>query len=624
MERDDRGVFLLAPEAAAGLRLDHARLAVVHRQPALERRVDVVRALERPVHVDAAALARHGDHRVVLDVQLLLVTDPVFALDDRVGGGERPIRIARTDLVGREDMLRFERIEDGRQWFGSHGQGVPGGPQGGPIRRRQQRQRLGVVLDLALDRDQDRLVGLDRAHHVVARDIRGRHDHDRRPVERRVQVESHEAGMGIGRPDRGPEPGAREDQVVGVLGRAGQLGRALASKRCRAARPARHDRPGLDHDGVGRGGARGQIGHGPSSMATDSITGVGRRGLAQSRPNREPATRGRPGMFAIGDDERARDDDLLDADRVRTRQVVRGGRTDRRRIEDHEVRHRAITDHAAIAQPEPRGRGRGHLADRFLERQERLVTDELAEDPREAAIRSRAGLLAEERAVRADHPDRVGHELRQRLGRRATGDLADPEVLGQEQVADHVERVVTGLGHHVGHGPALPAQVLGAVEGAEPDVGPAGGTGVGGATGRELGTDPVTGCAVGQALLERPRATGLDPERELDQQPRRGPLGRIGIERDVEPGRPRVVDQRQHRLRTARVRVAVIEVGDVRRGAGQAPDLDRLAERVQVAVTERIAHVRVVEATEAPGFRGQRPRAPRSWRSRPVDSRARS
>ena len=84
-----------------------------------------------------------------------------------------------------------------------------------------------------------------------------------------------EPGVRVGRADRRAVPGAREDEVVGVLRLAGQLGRALAAERRRAAGAAGGDRAGLDHDGVGRLGPGRQLGQGPSSMATDSITGDG-------------------------------------------------------------------------------------------------------------------------------------------------------------------------------------------------------------------------------------------------------------------------------------------------------------------------------------------------------------
>jgi len=47
------------------------------------------------------------------------------------------------------------------------------------------------------------------------------------------------------------------------------------------------------------------------------------------------------------------------------------------------------------------------------------------------------------------------------------------------------------------------------------------------------------------------------------------------------------------------VRLAVVEVGDVHRPAAASADLDRLAERIEVPITERVAHVGVVEAAAA-------------------------
>ena len=104
---------------------------------------------------------------------------------------------------------------------------------------REERERLGVVLDLATDRDEDRLVGLDRADDVVARDVGGGHDDDRAPVEPRVELERDEPRVRLGRADRGAEPGAREDEVVGVHGGAGELGRALAPERSARRAPVR-------------------------------------------------------------------------------------------------------------------------------------------------------------------------------------------------------------------------------------------------------------------------------------------------------------------------------------------------------------------------------------------------
>ena len=159
------------------------------------------------------------------------MADPVLALEDEVGGRERGVRVAGRELVGGEEGVRDERVEDRRERLGDGRRGMPRGAERRPVGRGEERERLGVVLDLAADRDQDRLVGLDRADDVVARDVGGGDDDDRRPVEGRIELERGEARVRVGRADRRPEPGAREDQVVGVFRGAGQLGRTLAPQR---------------------------------------------------------------------------------------------------------------------------------------------------------------------------------------------------------------------------------------------------------------------------------------------------------------------------------------------------------------------------------------------------------
>ena len=139
------------------------------------------------------------------------------------------------------------------------------------------------------------------------------------------------------------------------------------------------------------------------------------------------------------------------------RLVVGRVHADGRRVEDDDVGEHPVAQQAALREPEPRRRRAGHLVDRGLERQERLVADELPEDPRERAVGARRRLLAEEGRVRADHPDRVRHEQRQRLRPRPARDLGDAEVLGQQQVADRVDGVPAGLGHHLGHASATPS-----------------------------------------------------------------------------------------------------------------------------------------------------------------------
>ena len=251
VQRDHRWVLFLAAEPAAGLGLDDPGLSIVDGETALERGVDVIRALQRSGHGHPAVVLRHGDHRVVLDVQLLLVTHPVLAFEHEVRGSKGRVRVTGGELVGCEGVIRHHGIEDRRQLLGSWTRGVPRGAKRRPIGRREQRQGFGVVLDLPTDRDEDRLVGLDRADDVVAGDVGSGHDNDLGPVERRVEVEREEPGVRVGRTDRGAIPGAREHEVVGVLGLAGQLGRSLAPERSGSSRATRGDGAGLDDDGVG-------------------------------------------------------------------------------------------------------------------------------------------------------------------------------------------------------------------------------------------------------------------------------------------------------------------------------------------------------------------------------------
>ncbi len=116
VQPDDRGELLLAAEATAGLGLDDAGGLIVEAQTALQGRVEVVRALQRARNGDAATVGGFGDHRVVLDVQLLLVTDAVLALEDDVGAGEGGLDVGpRFDRVLGERVVRLERIEDAGQ-----------------------------------------------------------------------------------------------------------------------------------------------------------------------------------------------------------------------------------------------------------------------------------------------------------------------------------------------------------------------------------------------------------------------------------------------------------------------------------------------------------------------------
>ena len=185
VEREDRGVLLLAPEAAAGLGLDDADLgppAGRGRGPSRCGRSTGTGAL--PWTVTPPSGPGHGDHRHRLDVELLLVAGPIGALEDDVGRRRRPAAaVALHDVVAREDRARSAR---GRASAGSgsvrglHGRERDG--EGRSIGSGDERERLGVVADLAADRHEDRLVVVDEADDVVAGDVGGRRDDDAVPV----------------------------------------------------------------------------------------------------------------------------------------------------------------------------------------------------------------------------------------------------------------------------------------------------------------------------------------------------------------------------------------------------------------------------------------------------------
>ncbi len=85
MARDHRGVLFLAAEAAAGLGLHDAQMAVGTQQTA-HRLDDVEGTLDRAVDRDAVLLG-YGDDAIGLDVDVLLVAGAVGAFDDPVRPG---------------------------------------------------------------------------------------------------------------------------------------------------------------------------------------------------------------------------------------------------------------------------------------------------------------------------------------------------------------------------------------------------------------------------------------------------------------------------------------------------------------------------------------------------------
>ena len=300
------------------------------------------------------------------------------------------------------------------------------------------------------------------------------------------------------------------------------------------------------------------------------------------------------------------DDHVRDADRELARLVVGRRGADGRGVEQHEVRREAVREHAAVAEAEACRRHPGHAVDRLLEAEQPLLAHELAEDPRVRAVRPRRRLVRDEDAIGPDHRLGMAQEGPDPVDVRPGRDLVHPQVLGEEQVADRVDGVVAGLAHDVAERPPLPRQVLRPGERPEAHGVPRPVAGEQAAPGRQLLADPRPRAAVGQPLLQRPDAAGLDPRRQHDQQPGARPLVGVQVEADVEALGPRVVDQREHLLRRPRERRPVVEVRDVDGRSAAPADLDRLAERVEEPVAQRVPHVRVVEAAELGALLGER------------------
>ena len=197
VDREQRGIVLLAAEPAARLLLDDDDAGAVEAERALQRRVDVVRALERAVDDHPAVVARDRDHRLGLQVQLLLVTGPVGSLEHQVGAREARLQVTLDDLERLAGHRRRERIEHRRQRLGPEADGVPRRPGERAVRRGDQRHRLRHVADLV--GDERGLVVRDGRDHVVARDVRRRDDHDAGPVEGGVEVDPEQPRVGLGR-----------------------------------------------------------------------------------------------------------------------------------------------------------------------------------------------------------------------------------------------------------------------------------------------------------------------------------------------------------------------------------------------------------------------------------------
>jgi hypothetical protein len=225
LEREDRGVsrdhrriLLLAPESAAGLCLDDPHLVAGQPEEHPERPVDVVRALERAVDGDAAVL-RHRDDAVRLDVELLLVSGAVFPLDDDVRRGEAAPELPLLDHDLLEAQRRAFRVVERLG-----GPVLDRDPAFGVEERvaalvRDEEDRLGEVTDLAFR--EAGLVELDQRDRVPARNVPEVGDGELGAVE--VEPDPRDLSARDRRADRPPVEHPGKGEVVDVLRPAGDL-----------------------------------------------------------------------------------------------------------------------------------------------------------------------------------------------------------------------------------------------------------------------------------------------------------------------------------------------------------------------------------------------------------------
>ena len=226
----------------------------------------------------------HRDHRVVLDVELLLVADAVLALEDEVGRREGRVRVADGHLVGGEltwsDATGSKTGGSGSVRTVIACRAARSVARSGAARSASGSAWCWISPPIGTRIGWSSLIELTMLSPGMSAAVTT------------MTVDQSKAGSRSSATNRAcasverivaPNQAPGKDQVVGVLRGAGELGRALAPERRSSAGPAGHDRPGLDDDRRGRLGPRRQVGHGPSSMATDSITRCGQV-FPQSRP----------------------------------------------------------------------------------------------------------------------------------------------------------------------------------------------------------------------------------------------------------------------------------------------------------------------------------------------------
>src|SRR5262245_47327961 len=132
--------------------------------------------------------------------------------------------------------------------------------------------------------------------------------------------------------------------------------------------------------------------------------------LALGRRAVENASRTSRGHLAVLERNLPIDDDLRDPFGILMGFLEGRKIPHRERVENRDVGLHSLAQHAAIRKPAPLRRKRGHLADRFLERNRLELSHVTAEHSRERAVAARMRVrLAEDRhlPIRPDHRRRM-------------------------------------------------------------------------------------------------------------------------------------------------------------------------------------------------------------------------
>ena len=225
--RDDGGIILFAAECAAGFSLDDANLVIGQIEDGTQSFENVVRALQRAPHRDAALRAVLRDHALVLDVKMFLRAGAVLALDDVRRASPRGIYVAFFEQENFEQIVRApdDHIlplalfngEDGRQRFVFDLHRADGFAQFVLVGMREEQDRLFAMIHFAVG--EAGLIGDDELDAIFAGNVGGGNDRELAPVDAAVKCNGANQPARNCTAHRGAVPHAFALHIVDVAAR---------------------------------------------------------------------------------------------------------------------------------------------------------------------------------------------------------------------------------------------------------------------------------------------------------------------------------------------------------------------------------------------------------------------